>query len=69
MWLYMQKSIDTYLEAYQSVPNEARKRMAKVKNLSVIPICSHMRKTIRIDADVLYCVMCDMKLIPRIDGT
>lgn len=68
MWLYMQEKIDEYLREYQIVSNEAREQMPKVKNLSVIPICSHMRKTIRIDADILYHMMCDLKIIPRING-
>lgn len=60
MWLTMQQYIDEFHDEQQ----RNGVRVPKIKNLSVVPICSHMRKPIRIDADVLYRMLCETKLIP-----
>lgn len=64
MWLTMQRFIDEFHDWQQ----QNGLRAPKIKNLSVVPICSHMRKPIRIDGDVLYRMMCETKTIPRKDG-
>lgn len=69
MWLQMQASIDRYHiwveDNGDTIPEDME--LPVIKNLSVIPICSHLRKFVRIDADVLYRMMCDTKLIPLDD--
>lgn len=65
MWLIMQQRVEVYLQEYERASVQARRHMPKVRNLSVVPICSHMRKTIRIDCQVLYHMMCELKIIPR----
>lgn len=64
MWLTMQKFIDEFHDWSQ----RNGFRVPKIKNLSVIPICSHMRKCIKFDADALYRMMCETGTIPMKDG-
>lgn len=64
LWLNLQQSIDMYHD-WQQQQQQNGLRTPKLKNLSVIPICSHMRKHIRIDADVLYRMLCETKLIGK----
>lgn len=61
MWLTMQQYIDEFHQFQQ----QNGLRAPKIRNLSVVPICSHMRKCIRIDGDVLYRMMCETNTIPR----
>lgn len=70
MWLDMQWDIDLYnnWQQQRQQQQQRRQRGARapiLKNLSVIPICTHMRKAIKIDADVLYRLMCASKTIPK----
>ncbi|RYE17060.1 MAG: hypothetical protein EOP45_16460 [Sphingobacteriaceae bacterium] len=62
LWLYMQSQITEYHDwmANNDIPDAP-----KIKNLCVIPICSHERKPVKIDADVLYRMMCDTGICPR----
>lgn len=67
MWLDIQAAIDryhTWAEANGAVVIQYIE-LPKIKNLSVVPICSHMRKPVKIDADVIYRMMCDTQIIPR----
>jgi len=62
MWLYMQSYISNYHDRVQdpnNYPDEIE--LPVIKNLSVIPICGHMRKPVHIDADVLYRMMSETK--------
>lgn len=65
MWLNLQETIDRYHDWQQQQQQQNGQRTPKLKNLSVIPICTHLRKPIKIDADVLYRMMCETKLIPK----
>lgn len=59
MWLFMQELIDEY---HDELPHLSYK-CPKIKNLSLIPICGHVRKPVKIDGNVLFCMMSDLKLI------
>lgn len=65
MWLFMQENIAEYNNWLQQQPIAVIKHLPKIKNLSVIPICSHLRKPIKIDGDVLYRMMCETKIMPK----
>lgn len=65
MWLHMQDQISRYHDELQANNLADDERVPKIKNLSVIPICSHMRKAVKVDADVLYRMMCETRLIPK----
>lgn len=67
MWLDMQKRIDVYHQWYEMFSNFLKPliNVPKIKNLSVIPICSHLRKAVKIDSDVLYRMLCETKLITK----
>ncbi|XP_031636340.1 uncharacterized protein LOC116349170 [Contarinia nasturtii] len=77
MWLHMQKKIDDYHNWVQNnlenIPADIE--LPIIKNLSVLPICTHLRKNIKINADILYRMMCETKIIPldeygrQVDGT
>lgn len=55
----MQELFDEY---HDELPHLSYK-CPKIKNLSVIPICGHVRKPVKIVGDVLFCMMGDLKLI------
>lgn len=61
-WLEIQRQIDEYHDWAEASNNT---KLPKIKNLAVIPICSHLRKPIRIDADVLSHMLAETRLIPR----
>lgn len=63
-WLFMQSEIANY---HDNMENYIQGGVDPpiVKNLAVIPICSHLRKPVKMDADVLYRMMCDTKIIPK----
>lgn len=65
MWLEMQTKIDNYhkwAEAYRSIVDYA---LPVIKNLCVIPKCHHLRKSVRMDGDILYRMLCETGLITR----
>lgn len=67
MWLHMQKMIDDYHQWYEKYSEFFKPliNVPQLKNLAVIPICSHMRKSVDIDSDMLYRMMCETKTITR----
>lgn len=72
MWLRMQEKITFYNDWLQKQDKDyiEKGKLPQLRNLTVIPLCGHLRKNIRIDADVLYHMMCETKIIPRNkDGT
>lgn len=64
MWLQMQREIDDFHIWAEINTIE----IPKIKNLKVIPIASHLRKYIQIDADALYRIMAELKILPKIEG-
>lgn len=68
MWLAMQAHITAYNDWLQQQAREVIKKSPTIKNISVIPICSHQRTNIKIDADVLYRMLCETKLIPKYEN-
>ncbi|XP_055321799.1 uncharacterized protein LOC129577947 [Sitodiplosis mosellana] len=67
MWLIMQSEIETHLNWVEQHHDNIVQVIAlpNIKNLVVIPICHHTRKAVRIDADVLYRMMCETGTSPR----
>lgn len=64
LWLQMQREIDDFhiwaeINAIDT---------PKIKNLKVIPTGSHLRNYIEIDADVIYRIMAELKILPKIEG-
>ena len=63
MWTYMQREISEFHNWVED--SQLNDTVPSVKNLKVIPICTFMRKPVKIDSTVLYGMMCELRIIPR----
>lgn len=64
MWLRFQSEIS----AIQKWAQQSNIEIPKIKNLSVIPICSFQRKYVDMDTDVLYRMLAKNKKLPKKTG-
>lgn len=70
MWIAMQREIDAFNIEFQRQPQvqpqpNKPNNPPKIKNLSVIPICSFKRTHFPIDCTTLHKLFCGTKIIPR----